>query len=207
MTHSERPFKEKLALQIVRLKIRQLFEDCSKFEERDKKALYEEIGNLLLQRIRSAETPALADEAPPRISGLTDATLSDDFTKSSRHCTIASSKMSRLPMVDVNVAFPRWPRRAGIRRQWGLSTWTGIAMRQSEFDKIIAALRRAEFAVEELGKRAEELKRKSAAAKSVGEIAAVNLEAAELLQQIVKINTAVHTGNPAPHLRLVSDTE
>jgi hypothetical protein len=107
MTHSERPFKEKLALQIARLKIRQIFEDCSKFEQRDKQALYEEIGNLLLQRIRSAETPAPADEAPPRFSGLTDAAPSDDFTKSSRHCTNASSKMSRLPMVDVNVAFPR----------------------------------------------------------------------------------------------------
>ncbi|MGD0150051.1 MAG: hypothetical protein ABSB77_15855 [Xanthobacteraceae bacterium] len=80
-------------------------------------------------------------------------------------------------------------------------------MRQSEFDKIIAALGRAEFAVEELRNKAIELYRKGAAAKTPEEIAAVNLEAAELLQQIVKISTAVHTGNPAPHLRLVSDTE
>jgi hypothetical protein len=78
-------------------------------------------------------------------------------------------------------------------------------MRQSEFDKITAALGRAEFAVEELQKRAKELKRKSAAAKSLAEIAAVNLQAAELLQQIVKVSTAVHAGDPAPHLRLVPD--
>jgi phage shock protein A len=80
-------------------------------------------------------------------------------------------------------------------------------MRQSEFDKITAALGRADYAVEELRKRADELQRKAAAAKSLQEIAAVNLEAAELLQQIVKISVAVHTGNPAPHLRLVSDVE
>jgi hypothetical protein len=80
-------------------------------------------------------------------------------------------------------------------------------MRQSEFDKITAALGRAEFAMEEVRTRAEELRRKSDLAKSVEEIAALNLEAAELLQQIVKITTAVHAGNPAPHLRLVSDTE
>lgn len=29
---------------LVRLKIQQIFEECSKFEERDKKALYEVIG-------------------------------------------------------------------------------------------------------------------------------------------------------------------
>jgi hypothetical protein len=80
-------------------------------------------------------------------------------------------------------------------------------MRLSEFDKITAALGRAEFALEELRIRAEDLCRKSRLAKSLEEIAALNLEAAELLQKIVKISTAVHTGNPAPHLRLVSNTE
>jgi predicted nucleic acid-binding Zn-ribbon protein len=80
-------------------------------------------------------------------------------------------------------------------------------MRQSEFDKITAALDRAEFAMEEVRTKAEELRRKSGLAKSMEEIAALNLEAAELLQQIVKISAAVRTGNPAPHLRLVSDTE
>jgi predicted nucleic acid-binding Zn-ribbon protein len=80
-------------------------------------------------------------------------------------------------------------------------------MRQADFDKVTAALARAEFALEEFRKRADELKRKSAAAKSLKEIAALNLEAAVLVQQIVKISTAVHIGNPAPHLRLVSETE
>jgi hypothetical protein len=82
-----------------------------------------------------------------------------------------------------------------------------ITMRQSDFDKIIAALDRAEFAMEEVRKRAEELRRKSALANTMEEIATLNLEAAELLQQIVKINIAVHSRSPAPHLRLVTDTE
>jgi hypothetical protein len=80
-------------------------------------------------------------------------------------------------------------------------------MRQSEFDKITAALGRAEFAMEEVRTRADELRRKSNLAKSFEEIAALHLEAAEVLQQLVKISVAVHTGNPAPHLRLVSDSE
>jgi len=80
-------------------------------------------------------------------------------------------------------------------------------MRQSEFDEINAALGRAEFALEELRKMADELQRKSAVAKSPEEIAVLELEAAELLQQIAKLSTAVHTGNPAPHLRLVFDAE
>ena len=80
-------------------------------------------------------------------------------------------------------------------------------MRQSEFDKITAALGRAEFAMEELRIRAEELRRKATLAKTMEEIAALHLEGAELLQQILKVSTAVHTGNPAPHLRLVSNTE
>jgi phage shock protein A len=80
-------------------------------------------------------------------------------------------------------------------------------MLESEFDRIIAALGRAEFAVKELQRQATELYRKSAAAKTLQEISAVNLEAAELLQKITKISTAVHTGNPAPHLRLVPDIE
>jgi hypothetical protein len=83
----------------------------------------------------------------------------------------------------------------------------GSAMRQSEFDKITAALDRAEFVLEGLQKKAAALHRKAALAKSLDEIAALNLEAAELLQQLAKVSTAVHTGNPAPHLRLVSDTE
>jgi hypothetical protein len=99
MTDGKRPFKETLALQIVRLKVEQIFEECSKFEERDKKALYELMGNMLLQRIGSAETPTGADEAPLELTELTDAALTDDSAR--------SSKMSGLPMVDVNAAFPK----------------------------------------------------------------------------------------------------
>ena len=95
----ERSLKEKLAFHIVRLKIQQIFEECSKFDESDKKALYEVIGNLLLQRIGAAETPSPADEAPPVSTELTDAAPTDDST--------SSSKMSGPPMVDVNAAFPK----------------------------------------------------------------------------------------------------
>jgi uncharacterized coiled-coil DUF342 family protein len=80
-------------------------------------------------------------------------------------------------------------------------------MRQSEFDKINAALDRAEFALEELRKKADELHRKRALAKAWKAIAALDLEADELLRQLRKISDAVHTGNPAPHLRLVPDVE
>jgi hypothetical protein len=95
MTEGERGFKEKLAFQIARLKIQQIFEECSKFNENDKKALYEVIGNLLLQRLRSTETPTPADEAPPELTKLTDSSPTDDSTK------------SPLPKVDVNAAFPK----------------------------------------------------------------------------------------------------
>jgi hypothetical protein len=39
------------------------------------------------------------------------------------------------------------------------------------------------------------------------QIAALNLDADELLQDLRKISDAVAAGNPAPHLRLVSNTE
>lgn len=80
-------------------------------------------------------------------------------------------------------------------------------MRKSEFDKFTAALGRAEFVLEDLRKKAAALRSKAALAKTLDEIAALNLEAAELLQQLVKVSAAVRTGNPAPHLRLVSDAE
>jgi hypothetical protein len=80
-------------------------------------------------------------------------------------------------------------------------------MRESEFDEVIAALDRAEFAVKGLREKTVELTRKRASAKTAEEIAALNLEATELKQQLRKISDAVHTGDPAPHLRLVSDTE
>jgi hypothetical protein len=96
MTDSERPLTSKLAFQIVRLKIQQVFEECSKFEEKDKKALYEVMGELLLQRIRSTETPTPAGEAPPELPEITEAVPTGDSTKS-----------SKLPKVDVNIAFPK----------------------------------------------------------------------------------------------------
>jgi hypothetical protein len=94
-----RPFKETLAFQIVRLKIEQIFEECSKFEEKDKKALYEVMGTLLLQRIGPAETSTPADETAPGLTELTDAAATDDSTR--------LSNRSGLPIVDVNAAFPK----------------------------------------------------------------------------------------------------
>jgi hypothetical protein len=85
-------------------------------------------------------------------------------------------------------------------------------MRQSEFEKISARLDRAElaleelrrkFALEELRKKAVELEHRLASAKTPEEMADLNLEAIELLQQLQKISDAVHAGNPAPQLRLV----
>jgi hypothetical protein len=80
-------------------------------------------------------------------------------------------------------------------------------MRDSEFDKINVAFDRAEFALEELRKKVAKLHIKRDMAKTLEEVATLNLEGAELLQQLRKISDAVHTGNPAPHLRLVPDVE
>ena len=80
-------------------------------------------------------------------------------------------------------------------------------MRQSEFDQINAGLDRAEYAIEELQKRAVALRHKRDLAKTQEEIATLNLDAAELKRELREISDAVHTGNPAPHLRLVSDIE
>jgi hypothetical protein len=83
MTLGERPFKEKLAPQIVICKIDGLFEECSKFEERDRKILFDVIGDLLLQHmrqlphIRAAKTSAPTDQAPPRIRELADTAPTD----------------------------------------------------------------------------------------------------------------------------------
>lgn len=82
-----------------------------------------------------------------------------------------------------------------------------ITVRKSEFDKINAALDRAEFALDELRKKAVDLHRKRDLAKTLEEIATLDSDAAELLQQLRKISDAVHTGNPGPHLRLVPDIE
>jgi hypothetical protein len=80
-------------------------------------------------------------------------------------------------------------------------------MRESEFSKIDAAFDRAEFAMEELRKKAVELHRRRDLTITLEEIATLNLEAADLLQQLLKIGEAVYAGNPAPHLRLVPDIE
>jgi hypothetical protein len=73
------------------------------------------------------------------------------------------------------------------------------AMRQSEFDKLSAALDRAEFAFGGIAKKkAVELHHRRNLAKSPEEIAALNLDAKELLKQMRKISEAVHSGNPAP---------
>jgi hypothetical protein len=67
MTNGGRSFKEKLALQIAIRKIDSVFEACSKFDEKDKKILFEIIRNLLLQHIPHGPggTPVPADEATP----------------------------------------------------------------------------------------------------------------------------------------------
>jgi hypothetical protein len=80
-------------------------------------------------------------------------------------------------------------------------------MRQSKFDKINATLDRAEFALEQLQKKVDKARRKRSSARTPDAIVALDLEAAQLLRQLRKIRDAVHTGSPAPHLRLVSDTE
>jgi hypothetical protein len=83
MTDGGRPFKEKLALQIVLRKIDLLFEECSKFAERDKKILLEVIGTLLLQHmrqlphIRAAKTSSLVDEGPPQFRKLANTAATD----------------------------------------------------------------------------------------------------------------------------------
>jgi len=67
MTTGERSFKEKLALQIAVRKIDSVFEACSKFDEKDKKILFEVIRNLLLRHIPHGPggAPVPADEATP----------------------------------------------------------------------------------------------------------------------------------------------
>ena len=80
-------------------------------------------------------------------------------------------------------------------------------MRQSEYDKINATLDRAEIAIQEIRRKVYELTSKRAAAPTLEEIAAVDLEVNKLSLQLRKISDAVHNSNPAPHLRLVPDIE
>ncbi len=97
--------------------------------------------------------------------------------------------------------------RVGVKVRFGLDHSNGAAMRQSEFDKISVALDRAEFAIHEIRRKVDELTSRRAEARTLKEIAAIDLEADELLQQLRKVSDAIHTRNPAPHLRLVSDTD
>jgi hypothetical protein len=71
-------------------------------------------------------------------------------------------------------------------------------MRPSEFDRINAALDRVEFALEELRKRASELCRKLAAAKTPEETEALNIEAIELKRQLGKISESDVRGQWRP---------
>jgi hypothetical protein len=80
-------------------------------------------------------------------------------------------------------------------------------MRKIEIDKISAALDRAEFALEQLRKEVDEVHRKRHLAKTPEEFAVLDLKTIELWQKLQKISDAVHAGNPAPHLRLLPDTE
>ena len=80
-------------------------------------------------------------------------------------------------------------------------------MRQSKFNETNATLDRAEFALEQLQKKVDKARRKRRSARTPDAAMALDLEAAELLQQLRRIRDAVHAGSPAPHLRLVSDTE
>jgi hypothetical protein len=80
-------------------------------------------------------------------------------------------------------------------------------MREVEFEKINAVLDRAQYAIQQIQGKVDELARKKAAAQTQEEIAAVDLMADELLLQLQKISDAIHTGNPAPHLRLVPNIE
>jgi hypothetical protein len=80
-------------------------------------------------------------------------------------------------------------------------------MQESEFDKIDAVLDRAQFTIQKIQRKIDELTSKRAAAQTPEEVAAVDLVADELLLQLRKISDAIHTRNPARHLRLVPDTE
>ena len=72
MTTGGRSFKEKLSLQIAIRKIDSVFEACSKFDEKDKKILFEVIRNLLLHHIPHGPggTPVPAGEATPPVTEL-----------------------------------------------------------------------------------------------------------------------------------------
>jgi hypothetical protein len=103
VTDRDRPFKERLALQIALRKIDDVFEACSKFDEKDKKILFEVIRNLLLRQISHGPggTPVPADDATPPFRELADTALK-----------------TRLPPVQTLKGMPLKPKGMGkIRRR------------------------------------------------------------------------------------------
>jgi len=80
-------------------------------------------------------------------------------------------------------------------------------MRDLEFDKINTALERAQLTIHEIRRKVDELISRRAAARTLEEIEAVDLEAHALLLQLRKISDAVHTRNRPSHLRLVPDRD
>ena len=80
-------------------------------------------------------------------------------------------------------------------------------MGESEFDNLSVALDSTEFALRLLQKKAVELRRKRDLAKTQQELESLDSDAAELLQRLRKIGEAIHTCNPAPHLRLLPDVD
>jgi hypothetical protein len=80
-------------------------------------------------------------------------------------------------------------------------------MGESEFNNLSVALDSTEFALRLLQKKAAELRRKRDSAKTQQELESLDSDAPELLQRLRKIGEAIHTGNPAPHLRLLPDVD
>jgi hypothetical protein len=120
-------------------------------------------------------------------------------------CVLASG--GRAPQGSALCTHDAMSRESAVKAGFGLDHNNGAAMRESEFDKINAVLDRAQFAIQQIQRKVDEFTSKRAAAQTPEEIAAVDLVADELLLQLRKISDAIHTSNPAPHLRLVSDTE
>ena len=97
--------------------------------------------------------------------------------------------------------------RVGVKAYRPRSQRWVAAMGLSEFDRINASLDRAEFAIDELRKKLDGLHRKATLTKTPEEMVALKLEVAELLQRLRTVRDGVHRGNPAPHLRLVSNVK
>jgi hypothetical protein len=118
MTDGERPFREKLALQIVIRKIDNIFAECGTFKERDKKILLEVIGSLLLQHmrqlphIRAAQTsvPA-ADGEPPAIKQSADTAPTDTApTDGIRQILISIADLCEAELQTIEDATPPSPQ-------------------------------------------------------------------------------------------------